>query len=98
MFDRLKRVLVKTFIGTIALGYLLAQAILYFISIFPYLATGLLMPRSTVSANPQFQAALRETISFIVLLLIWYGLLRWLYFTPPKEETSGLAGNPERAA
>ena len=29
MSDRLKRVLVESFVGTIALGYLLAQALLY---------------------------------------------------------------------
>jgi hypothetical protein len=34
MLNRLKRVLVKSFIGAIALGYLFAEAVLYFVNIF----------------------------------------------------------------
>ena len=97
MFDRLKRVLVKSFIGTIALGYLLAQAILYFVSIFPSLAAGW-VAGGTAFAASRLETALRQAVAFVVLLLIWYGLLRWLYFSPPREEKSGLAANPEQAA
>jgi hypothetical protein len=34
MFERLKRALVESFMGAIALGYLLAQCILHFVNIF----------------------------------------------------------------
>jgi hypothetical protein len=98
MLNRLKRVLVKSFIGVIALGYLFAEAILYFVNIFTapvstwimqkvYLG---LISRPTASASTGFplQAALPQVIGFLVILLVWYGLLRWLYFTPLKEENA----------
>lgn len=34
MLNRLKRTLVESFVGAIALGYLLAQTILHFVNIF----------------------------------------------------------------
>ena len=34
MLERLKRALVESFVGAIALGYLLAQGILHFVNIF----------------------------------------------------------------
>ncbi len=34
MVDRLKRILVESFIGAIALGYMLAEVVLYFVSVF----------------------------------------------------------------
>jgi uncharacterized RDD family membrane protein YckC len=95
MFDRLKRILVQSFIGPIALGYLLAQAILYLVNIFPTLAAGWVLSQTAASARPQLQAAFRQAVAFVVLLLIWYGLLRWLYFTPINEQKPRLASNPE---
>jgi hypothetical protein len=96
MLNRLKRVLVKSFIGAIALGYLFAEAILYFVNIFTApitawitqkLYVGLLVSPSTASRGLPLQAALPQALGFLVLLLVWYGLLRWLYFTPLVEET-----------
>ena len=40
MFERLRRTLVETFVGAIALGYLLAQGILHFANIFTSPVTG----------------------------------------------------------
>jgi hypothetical protein len=86
MFDRLKRVLVETFVGAIALGYLLASAILFFVNIFPASFAAWLVRSGPPIASGRFslETALRPAISFVVLLIVWYVLLRWLYFTPPK--------------
>ena len=92
MADRLKRVLVKSFIGAIALGYVLAEIMLYFVSVFtsPVAAWATrnfyskLVPR-TAAFSP-LRAAASPTLAFVLLLLVWYLLLRWLYFTPLKDE------------
>jgi hypothetical protein len=34
------------------------------------------------------QDALPELIRFVVLMLIWYGLMRWLYFKPVQSGKS----------
>ena len=104
MLDRLKRILVESFIGAIALGYLLAEIMLYFVSVFTspvsaWAARSLyrgLVPGTTASSGSPLRAALSPAIAFVLLLLAWYLLLRWLYFTPLKEEESG--PNPKQAA
>ena len=50
MFERLKQALVESFVGTVALGYLLAQCILHFVNIFASPLTGW-VTRSRISAN-----------------------------------------------
>jgi hypothetical protein len=32
--------------------------------------------------------ALPDLSRFVVLFLVWYLLVRWLYFTPPKTDAS----------
>ncbi len=94
MLERLKQVVVESYLGAIALGYLLAQAILYFVNIFAapvaQWASGKIYqgiaPRTAERVGFPLQAALPPLVSFVVLLLIWYVLLRWLYFTTPKRE------------
>ena len=96
MVDRLKRVLVESFIGAIALGYVLAEIILYFVSVFTspvsaWAARGLyrgLVPGTTAFSGSPMRASLAPAIAFVLLLSVWYLLLRWLYFTPLKEEES----------
>jgi hypothetical protein len=88
MLNRLKRVLVNSFIGAIALGYLFAEAALYFVNIFTApVATWStqkifqrIAPRPIPSTGFPFQTALPHVLGFLVLSLVWYGLLRWLYF------------------
>jgi hypothetical protein len=107
MFERLKRVLVQSFVGAIALGYLLAQCILHFVNIFISPVKGWVIRNEyrdvmqVISAGkswPGFslKESLLELANFLFLALVWYYLLRWLYFTPLK--TSQPAPNPERAA
>jgi hypothetical protein len=97
MFDRLKRTLVGSFVGAIALGYLFAQAALYLVNVVAAPVAGWVrrkeFPGSGGTAGFSLQAAFPPLVSFIVLLLIWYVLLRWLYFTPPKSVTSEPAPN-----
>jgi hypothetical protein len=104
MVNRLKQVLVESFIGAIALGYLLAQAVLYFVRVFdsPVAAWATrnlyrgLVPDTTAFSNLPLQAALSPAIAFVLLLLVWYLLLRWLYFTPLKKRES--VPNPEQTS
>jgi len=42
--------------------------------------------------------SLPNLAEFLFLALVWYYLLRWLYFAPQKKETSQPAPNPEQAA
>jgi hypothetical protein len=103
MVDRLKRVLVESFVGAIALGYLLAEVVLYFVRMFTapiteWAARNLyrgLIPGTTGFSDSPLRAAVSPTIGFVMLLLAWYLLLRWLYFTPLKVEEP--QPNPEQA-
>ena len=102
MVDRLKRVLVESFIGAIALGYMLAEVVLYFVSVFTSPVSmwatrnlyRVLAPATTAFSGSPLRASVSPAVGFVLLLLVWYLLLRWLYFTPINKEESEL--NPER--
>jgi hypothetical protein len=106
MFERLKQTLVESFIGAIALGWLLAQGILHFAYIFVTPLVGWLMRKEyrglsdRAAALPGFslQDALPELLKSFLLLLVWYILLRWLYFKPFKKEMPEPTSNPEPGA
>lgn len=106
MFDRLKQVLVESFMGAIALGWLLAQAVAHFANIFTVPVarwvtrseyTGL-TGCAIAMTGFSLRDVLPEFVRFVVLLLVWYILLRWLYFKPLKKETTEPTPNPEQAA
>ena len=105
MFERLKRALVESFVGAIALGYLLAQCILHFVGIFASPIAGwvsrndyrAIVPSGAALAGFSLKDALPDLGRFVVLFLVWYLLVRWLYFTPPKTDASEPAQNPEPA-
>ncbi len=105
MFDRLKRALVESYVGAIALGYLFAQGILHFVNIFASPVAGWIsrkqygefVSRTTPLVGFSLRDALPELVRFFLLLLVWFVLLRWLYFKPLKEETSEPAPNAEQA-
>jgi hypothetical protein len=100
MFKRLKKALVESFVGAIALGWLFAQGIIHF----AYVFIGSLMAwigksqyfgsadDSMVPKGFLLENALREAAQSFGLLLLGYVLLRWLYFRPleqkPPEPTS----------
>jgi hypothetical protein len=106
MFEKLKRILVESFVGAIALGYLLAQCILNFVNIFTAPVSVWVtknqyrefMSGSTASARFSLRPALPELVTSFLLVLLWYVLLRWLYFKPLKKEPSEAAPNPEQTA
>jgi hypothetical protein len=95
MFKRLKRSLVTSYVGAIALGYLFAQGILHFASVFSAPVAAWLMRReyrgvmehANTGAGFSLRDALPELARSVSLLLVGYFLLRWLYFTPLKQET-----------
>jgi hypothetical protein len=96
MFERLKRALVESYVGAIALGYALAQCIFHFVNIFSspvgaWLARNAypeIVPRGSGLPGFLLKYGLPEFVRFVLLLLVWYFLLRWLYFTPAQKETS----------
>jgi len=101
MLDRLKRALVESFVGAIALGYLLAQGILHFVNIFAspiagWVAgnyyKGLMDKGLTANAGRTSQSALQyalpELARFLLVFVLFYVLLRWLYFKPLKTNVS----------
>ena len=106
MFERLKRALVESFVGAIALGYLLAQCILHFVNIFASPIAGwvsrndyrAIIPGGAGLAAFSLKDALPDLSRFVVLFLVWYLLVRWLYFPTPKTDASGPAPSPEQAA
>jgi hypothetical protein len=106
MFERLKRALVESFVGAIALGYLLAQCILHFVNTFASPIAGwvsrndyrAIIPGGAALAGFSLKDALPDLSRFVVLFLVWYLLVRWLYFTPPKTNASEPAPNTEQAA
>jgi len=105
MLDRLKRVLVESFVGAVALGYLLAQGVLHFVNVFAaplarWISQDQLrgVPGVTLSTGFPIQYALPELVRFFITLTIWYILLRWLYFTPPKTESAAPPPTPALAA
>ena len=96
MLNRLKRALVDSFVGAVALGYLLAETILSFAGIFSVPA-GTWAGRSTyqqmlghpsMPARFPYEAGVPELVRFLVLLIVWYVLLRWLYFTPIGKDSA----------
>jgi hypothetical protein len=106
MLERLKQSLVESFVGAIALGWLFAQGILHFVEIFTAPVTGWivrneyrgLMDRANVPAGFLVRDTLPELLRSFSLLLVWYVLLRWLYFSPLKKDTPEPTPNPEQAA
>jgi hypothetical protein len=106
MFDRLKRALVESYVGAIALGYLLAQCIMHFVNIFAAPVAGwvsrndyrAIIPGGATLVGFSLKDALPDLSRFLLLFVVWYVLVRWLYFTPPKTDASGLARNPVEAA
>jgi hypothetical protein len=106
MLDRLKQALVETYVGAVALGYLFAQGILHFVNIFASPVAGWISrkqygglgPRTASLPGFSLQDGLPELVRFVLLLLVWYVLLRWLYFQPLKKETSKPKPSPEQAA
>ena len=101
MFDRLKQALVESYVGAIALGYLFAEVILHFVNIFASPVASWVSRKqyggTTAPTGFSPQDALPELVRFFLLLLVWYVLMRWLYFKPLNKETSEPVPDSEQA-
>ena len=104
MLDRTRQALVESYVGAIALGYLFAESLLHVAGIISAPVSGWIMRseyRGLIGAGPGFrgsplQDALPELVKSVALLLLWYILLRWLYFKPleadaPTSQAEGTA-------
>jgi hypothetical protein len=95
MFERLKKILVSSYIGAIALGWIFAQGILHFAYMFSAPIAGWitrreyrgLMEHATVTGFT-LRDSLPELVKSLSLLVIGYFLLRLLYFGPPEKQTA----------
>jgi hypothetical protein len=103
MFERLKRTLVESYVGAIAMGWLLTTAILDFVSIFTSPVQGWVSRNEyravSHTAGPtglQLQDALPELVKAILVLLVWYVLFRWLYLKPIRVSSSVPVPSPEQ--
>jgi hypothetical protein len=106
MFRKLRRILVETFIGALALGWMLAEIINHFVNIFASpVATWIgrsefhdvLRAGNYPTEGFLFQDALPELLRFVILLTVWYALVRWLYFKPLEGSASDAPQNPDQA-
>jgi hypothetical protein len=96
MLERLKRVLVNSFVGAMTLGWVFAQGILHFAYVFSAPVAGWITrreyhgiaDRATISTSFSLQDALPELVRSFSLLLVAYVLLRWLYYKPLAPETT----------
>ena len=96
MFRRLKKALVTSFVGAVALGWVFAQGILHFAYAFSSPLAEWVRLReyqrftncaaTTAPAGLAFHDALLELVKSLSLLLFGYFLLRWLYFEPLEQE------------
>lgn len=92
MFKRLKRALVSSYVGTIAVGWIFAQGILHFAYVFSapiisWIARNEyrgIMEQSTLKGFA-LRDGLPDLVRSIALLVLGYLLLRWLYFGPLEE-------------
>jgi hypothetical protein len=106
MLKRLKSALVDSYVGAIALGYLFAEGILHLVGIFSepvrhWLAERELWQLNLAKSTPpafSFNWALSELFTSVFLLLITYGLLRWLYYPATEKQDQGETPEPEEGA
>jgi|SRR5580693_3302692 hypothetical protein len=95
MLNRLKSVLVNSYVGAIALGYMLAQCFLHFVNVFSNPVAGWItraeykdvVTHGAPMVGFTFRDGLPELVRFVLLLAVWFVLVRWLYLTPLKQDT-----------
>jgi hypothetical protein len=99
MLERLKRALVESFVGAIALGYIFAQGLQHFAWAFAAPVAGYVSRKQyrglidrPIPVAFSFQDALPELARSAALLVVGYVLLRWLYFKPLAEAPKSVEG------
>jgi len=106
MGNRLKRALVENYVGTIGIGWLMAQGVLHFANIFTAPLSSWVVRHEFIFAEQHaqpatglpFTTALPELARSICLLLISYLLLRWLYFKPLEPQPTVPVAQPSSPA
>lgn len=96
MLERSRKVLVESFVGAIALGWLFSQGILHLAYMFAAPVSAWLARREYNRmlrggggpAGFYFQDVLPELIRSLSLLVLTYLLLRWLYFKPTRQDVT----------
>jgi len=96
MIKRLKRALTESYIGAIALGWLLAQDIMQLVNALATplgdWATRREYPKMAEIAGgvvgSSFELALPGVVRFLLILVIWYTLVQWLYLGPVDAKSS----------
>src|SRR6185369_15546474 len=94
MLERLRSILVSSFIGAITLGWVFAQAILHFAYVFSAPVAGWLTRReyhemsNRVSTGFFLHDSLPELVKSGLLFLIGYVFLRWLYYGSSQHHTA----------
>ena len=99
----MKRALVESFVGAIALGWLFAQSAIHFVYIFVAPVTSWLARRPYsqwanqpgVSSTFSLKDSVPELARFVGLIAVGYILLRWLYYTPIEQDVSPSTAKPE---
>jgi hypothetical protein len=94
MLDRLKSALVDSYVGAVALGYMLAQCVLHLANVFANPVAGWItrgeykdvVTYGTSMVGFTFRDGLPELVRFVLLLAAWFVLVRWLYLTPLKRD------------
>lgn len=95
MIESLKRALTESYIAAIALGWLLAQDIMQLVDAIAAplgdWTTRREYPKLTQMAGGtggSFEQSLPGLVRFLLILVIWYALVRWLYFRPSDTKAS----------
>jgi nitric oxide reductase large subunit len=105
MFERLKTALVDSFVGAIAIGLLLSQGISQIVRVAFNPITVWLQQRQYSENYPVgaaraawLESMLPQLLMSAILLLIAYGLLRWLYFPSEERKDQDVASEPQQSA
>jgi hypothetical protein len=105
MLERVKTALVDSFVGAIAIGLLLSQGISQIVRVAVNPITVWLQQRQYSENHPvgavraaSLESMLPQLLMSVPLLLIAYGLLRWLYFPYVEKQDQDLALEPKESA
>lgn len=101
MLDRLKQAIVKSYVGAVGLGYLLAQIVLNFVAIFASPIAGWASERVYLNISSAvatqhgipYEVAFPDFVRFVLLSALFYLLMRWLYF--PRRMAAAPETSPQ---
>jgi nitric oxide reductase large subunit len=105
MLERVKTALVDSFVGAIAIGMLLSQGISQIVRVAVNPLTVWLLKRQysenypvSASRAGTLESMLPQLLMSVFLLLIAYGLLRWLYFPHAEKQDQDAVPEPDQSA